>query len=70
MPNMETRLAWDCHAEYFEYYALECPDSWLDLSKQYFIEEHGQEECSKIDWFWIGEQVQVTIDYLQNQYGG
>ena len=64
MTNMETKTAWDCHQEYFEYYAFECPDHWLDLSKQFFIEEHGKEECSLIDWDYIKNQLRTSLDYV------
>jgi hypothetical protein len=53
MTNMETKLAWDCHAEYFEYFALEYPEGWLELSKEYFTHEHGADECALIDWEYI-----------------
>jgi len=33
MVNLETKCAWDAHQEYFEYYAFECPEDWLELSK-------------------------------------
>ena len=36
MVNLETKCAWDAHQEYFEYYAFECPEDWLELSKEYF----------------------------------
>ena len=45
--NIETKTAWDCHSEYFEYYAFECPENWLDLSKEYFTQEHGAEEIGR-----------------------
>jgi carbonic anhydrase len=64
MSNFETKLAWDCHAEYFEYYAFECPESWLELSKEYFTQEHGKEECSKIDWDYIKSQLKTSIDWF------
>jgi len=68
--NLETRCAWQAHDEYFEYYAFECPENWLELSKQYFTEEHGAEECAKIDWSWIKSQLKTTVDfYLQKEHG-
>lgn len=68
-PNIETRTAWQCHDEYFEYYAFECPDSWLELSKAYFTHEHGAEECAKIDWTWIKAQLKTTLDFYLEQEG-
>ena len=67
--NIETRTAWDCHSEYFEYYAFECPESWLELSKEYFTHEHGPEECAKIDWKFIKEQLTTTLEYCLNEQG-
>ena len=62
MINLETRCAWDAHSEYFEYYAYECPNDWLSLSKEYFTQEHGADECAKIDWSWIKGQLRTTLD--------
>ena len=62
MINLETRCAWDAHSEYFEYYAYECPNDWLALSKEYFTQEHGADECAKIDWSWIKGQLRTTLD--------
>lgn len=67
--NLETRCAWAAHDEYFEYYAFECPDQWLELSKEYFTQEHGAEECAKIDWTWIKSQLKTTLDYYLEQEG-
>ena len=68
--NLETRCAWAAHDEYFEYYAFECPDQWLELSKEYFTQEHGADECAKIDWDWIKEQLKGTLHYyLKFEYG-
>lgn len=68
--NLETRCAWAAHDEYFEYYAFECPENWLELSKRYFTEEHGAEECAKIDWTWIKSQLKTTLDYyLKIEHG-
>ena len=61
--NLETKCAWDAHQEYFEYYAFECPENWLSLSKDYFTEHHGAEECAKIDWDYIKARLRITIDY-------
>ena len=61
--NAETKAAWQCHDEYFEYYAFECPDQWLELSKEYFTQEHGADECAKIDWTWIKAQLKTTLEY-------
>lgn len=68
-PNVETRTAWQCHDEYFEYYAFECPDQWLELSKEYFTHEHGADECAKIDWTWIKSQLKTTLDFYLQQEG-
>lgn len=57
MTNLETKCAWDAYSEYFEYYAAECEDSWLMLSKIIFTEDHGAEECAKIDWKYIEKKL-------------
>jgi len=57
MVNLETKLAWHCHREYFEYYAIECPDNYLELCKEYFTEQHGSDECSKIDWRFFSDKL-------------
>ena len=67
--NAETKAAWQCHDEYFEYYAFECPDSWLELSKGFFTHEQGAEECAKIDWTWIKSQLKTTLDFYLEQEG-
>lgn len=67
MVNLETKCAWDAHQEYFEYYAFECPEDWLELSKEYFTHEHGEDECSLIDWDYIKKQLKTSIDFaLEN----
>lgn len=67
MPNFETHLAWECHAEFFEYYAAECPADWLKLSKEYFTEEHGAVECEKIDWVFISDKLSPVIAYSMEE---
>lgn len=69
MTNLETKCAWDAHSEYFEYYAFECPENWLELCKGYFTHEHGKEECNKIDWKYIKEQLRVDIEWCLNEQG-
>ncbi len=69
MPNMETKLAWQCHSEYFEYYAYECPEDWLSLSKEYFTQEHGASECAKIDWDYIKSQLKTSLDLFFVEQG-
>jgi len=61
MTNMETKLACDCHAEYFEYFALEYPEAWLELSKEYFTHEHGTDECALIDWEYIRTKLGAPV---------
>jgi len=63
MTNFETKLAWRCHAEHFEYYAVEGGKHWILIAKEFFTEEHGAEECAKIDWEWIAEKVKPAIEY-------
>ena len=59
MPNLETLCAWTAYQEYFEYYAAECPDDWIELAKELFTEEQGAEECALIDWTYFLEKVKT-----------
>ena len=40
-----------------------------ELCKGYFTHEHGKEECDKLDWKYIKEQLRVDIEWCLNEQG-
>jgi len=53
MTNSKTYSVCDAYIEEFTYYALEAPNSFIKLSKELFIENHGKPEAKDIDWNFV-----------------
>ena len=61
MTTLETRCALTAYEEEFNCYAYECLNDWLDVAIEFFTEEHGAEECGKVDWKYVKAKTEERI---------
>ncbi len=61
MTTLETRCVLAAYEEEFNYYAYECLNNWLAVAIEFFTEEHGAEECGKVDWRYVKAKTEERI---------